>query len=148
MTEERIHFLRERLSQSAAANPAILELREKLLSFGGIELVVTNNVDPDLKELLERGQLLRAAAQLHQMNTSACHENVAHLWYSNPGLLRYIGTGYALTRDGLWRQHSWGIKADGTILETTELRSLYFGLLFDGDRADFFVFCNSTPQDD
>jgi hypothetical protein len=31
-----------------------------------------------------------------------------------------IASGYALSSDGLWRQHSWGMDvADGRILETT-----------------------------
>jgi|SRR3954452_4284947 hypothetical protein len=143
MTEERLNFLRERMTEAAEVNPCILRLRDRLLSFGGVELVVPGAVDPDIEELVQRGSLIHGPVELYMMDESVCHENVAKLWDTNPGLLRHVGTGYALTPDGLWRQHSWGIKADGTIVETTVLRSLYFGLVLDGDRADFFVFCNS-----
>jgi hypothetical protein len=39
-----------------------------------------------------------------------------------------IATGYTLSADGLWRQHSWGLDAgDGRVLETTERRVRYRG---------------------
>jgi hypothetical protein len=129
--------------ESRRGESVYLGLREKLLSAGGVELVAPGAVDPDIEELVQRGSLIQGPVQLYEMDESVCHENVAKLWDTNPGLLKHIGTGYALTPDGLWRRHSWGIKADGTIVETTALRSLYFGLILDGDRADFFVFCNS-----
>jgi hypothetical protein len=143
MTEDRPNFLRKRLKQAAEADPTILELREKLLSIGGIEFVPPATVDPDVKELVQSGSVVHGTPQLHEMDASACHENVAKLWDREPRLLHYIGTGYALTSDGLWRQHSWGVTPDGTIVETTALRLVYFGLLLEGDKADRFVFCNS-----
>ena len=54
-----------------------------------------------------------------------------------------IATGYALSDDGLWRQHTWGILRDG-ILETTEARIEYFGLLLQGERADEFAASNAS----
>lgn len=53
-----------------------------------------------------------------------------------------IATGYALSGDGLWRQHSWGVLRDG-IFETTETRLKYFGIVLQGERADYFAAANS-----
>jgi hypothetical protein len=54
-----------------------------------------------------------------------------------------IGTGYALSADGLWRQHSWGVRRQG-ILETTAPREKYFGILLQGSSADSFAEANLT----
>jgi hypothetical protein len=50
---------------------------------------------------------------------------VSRLWTS-AGIDR-IGTGYALL-EGLWRQHSWGVDADGAVIETKMLSQTYVGL--------------------
>jgi len=72
------------------------------------------------------------------MKSSSCHQNVAFLWTKRKFGIVGIATGYALTDDGLWRQHSWGILRDG-VLETTEARLKYFGIVLQGERADFFA---------
>lgn len=56
-----------------------------------------------------------------------------------------IGSGYALSADGLWRQHSWGILRDG-ILETTERRIKYFGLILQDERANRFARGNGATS--
>ena len=58
-----------------------------------------------------------------------CHENAHKLMYSDNAAL--VGTGWALSEDGLWRQHSWAHRVDGTLLETTEARIAYFGTVCD-----------------
>jgi hypothetical protein len=80
--------------------------------------------------------------QLQVMERSACHENVAKLWRQRLNGITAVGTGYALTPDDLWRQHSWGVGADHAIIETTALRSKYFGILLYGDDADSFADAN------
>ncbi len=40
------------------------------------------------------------------------------------------------------QQHSWGVLRDG-VLETTEGRLKYFGIVLQGERADFFAVSNS-----
>jgi hypothetical protein len=41
-----------------------------------------------------------------------------------------LASGHALSTDGLWRQHSWGVVAeDGRIVETTERRVCYYGIV-------------------
>ena len=76
--------------------------------------------------------------KLKQLKSSMCHQNVAAIWKSRKFGIVAVATGYALSEDGLWRQHSWGILRDG-VLETTEARVKYFGILLQGSRADHFA---------
>jgi hypothetical protein len=76
--------------------------------------------------------------QFEEMAKNSCHWNVAHLWKSENRQISGIGTGYALSEDGLWRQHSWCLTSTG-ILETTELRHTYFGVRLEGAAADQFA---------
>ncbi len=71
------------------------------------------------------------------MARNGCHQNVASLWKSPKRGIIGVATGYALSEDGLWRQHSWGLLRDG-VLETTERRDKYFGILLQGPGADHF----------
>lgn len=69
-------------------------------------------------------------AEYKPMAQSQCHDNCIALavvyeyeWY----------TGFALSKDGLWRNHSWCINANHpsgipTIVETTDERILYVGV--------------------
>jgi hypothetical protein len=60
-----------------------------------------------------------------------------------------IGTGYSLTISGTyagwWREHSWGLARHSwlcgaqALLETTERRHIYFGILLQGSAADEFA---------
>ena len=74
-----------------------------------------------------------------RMEPSQCHLNVARLWNERKKGSRLIGvgTGYALSDDGLWRGHSWGLTKKG-IIETTVRRVKYFGLSLVGEGADLF----------
>lgn len=75
------------------------------------------------------------------MRRGVCHANVSFLWMRMRRRIVGIGTGYALSADGLWRQHSWGVQRQG-ILETTQPREKYFGLLLQGSDADSFAYAN------
>ena len=58
---------------------------------------------------------------------SACHANAAMMFVRSRRKVR-VASGYALSSDGLWRQHSWGIDlGDRRILETTYRRVRYYG---------------------
>ena len=46
--------------------------------------------------------------------------------------------GYALSGDGLWREHSW-LLADKAVVETTESRLLYHGFVRTDDEAVIFA---------
>jgi hypothetical protein len=95
------------------------------------------NIEPDLDKLLTRMQSWDGSEVITRRgNVSACHSNTARLWES--GDVAGIATGYALSEDGLWRQHTWGISASGEPVETTLLRSAYAGyVLTAGEAADF-----------
>jgi hypothetical protein len=98
-----------------------------LLVHGGELVVPPRGPETDLEALLagaaEAGARTRAAAG----EPGDCHQNVAAAWID--GTIAAIGTGYALSDDGLWRQHSWGLDADGTLVETTDPRMAYVGIV-------------------
>jgi hypothetical protein len=48
-----------------------------------------------------------------------------------------ITTGWALSDDGLWRQHSWILRGK-TVIETTETRVRYFGVTLTDAEAEQF----------
>jgi hypothetical protein len=91
--------------------------------------------------LLEQGFITAGPITLKVMKSSSCHQNIASVWTKRKFGIVGIATGYALSDDGLWRQHSWGILRDG-VLETTQTRQKYFGIVFQGERADFFAASN------
>ena len=70
------------------------------------------------------------------MRHSNCHGNVSALYQDKK--IDHIVTGFALTTDGAWREHTWGLK-DGDIVETTVRRLLYFGKVLDEKEADSFA---------
>lgn len=57
---------------------------------------------------------------------SQCHDNVSYL--SNTKHLKKRCYGYALSPDGLWREHTWGINQADKIVETTVPRIAYVTL--------------------
>jgi hypothetical protein len=137
MDEEQNKFLNERLSRLAEEQPKILLLKDKLLHIGGTHLVAPTEPDPDLENLLIRGHAIEGTVRFEEMAENSCHWNVAALWLQKKQSLIAVATGYALSEDGLWRQHSWGIQ-ENAILETTEPRRCYFGLRMEGTEARSF----------
>ncbi len=143
MDTERKAFLNRRFREAVRGQPELKRLRAILLRMGGIFLVAPPRPDGDIPTLLELGFLTSGPITLKIMKSSSCHQNVASLWKSRKAGIVAIATGYALSEDGLWRQHSWGIRRDG-IIETTEPRQKYFGLVLQGAKADRFVKCNPS----
>jgi len=106
--------------------PEFTRLEQRLLSMGG-EMVVPRQ-EPDQEDLLSWGRLWSGDNVKVVTGTPCdCHGNVAELWRSNQKRYR-IATGWALSEDGLWRQHSW-IVDWRTIIETTIPREKYFGFV-------------------
>ena len=138
MNEEQKIFLDGRLNNLAEQQPAILLLRDRLLKLNGIHLVAPTEPDPDVDSLLVSGFVMDAAVHFEEMAENSCHWNVATLWLRGREDLVAVATGYALSADGLWRQHSWGMRHNA-IFETTEIRTCYFGLLMEGADADAFA---------
>ena len=91
-------------------------------------LVAPHYEMPQPRKILDNGQFFDGATAIAMpMAKSECHNNVA--------ALKAIGhargyEGYALTADGLWRPHSWGLDAKGRVLETTISRLIYLGVEF------------------
>ena|SRR5215831_6025784 len=145
MDAERKDFLTNRLREAIAKQPELEDLSALLLGMGGDFLVAPRKPDPDVPALLERGFLTFGPVRMHLMNPSSCHQNIAALWRKREHGIVAIGTGYALSEDGLWRQHSWGILRDA-LLETTEERSKYFAIILQGEEADDFAAANPPVE--
>jgi hypothetical protein len=143
MTPEQKQFLNRRLRDATKSQPELKRLKSMLLRIGGVFLVAPPKIDGDVSALLESGFLTRGPITIEVMKSSSCHQNVAGLWKRRKAGMVAIAIGYALSDDGLWRQHTWGILRDG-ILETTEARIEYFGLLLQGERADEFAASNAS----
>lgn len=141
MTPEQKKFLSHRLREATGKQPELKRLKTLLLRLGGDFLVAPPKRDLDVPLLLEQGFLTSGPLRLKMMRSSSCHQNVASVWAKRKFGIVAIATGYALSEDGLWRQHSWGILRDG-ILETTEARLKYFGIVLHGKRADQFAASN------
>lgn len=125
-------FFGPRTEKAFLEQPYLKKLYKRLLRIGGMAVVLwngTNNEDIVARLLRSgradsgRGAVLKLGEQ------SECHENSAKLHRNAPW--RYeVRTGYALSKDGIWRPHSWVVDADtNCIIETTEKRVTYFGVV-------------------
>lgn len=116
-------------------DPGLVRLRNILLNIGGKEVVPI--YEPDTSKLLTRGHVInKENIRMDNMRDSKCHSNVAYMYGENDSVK--IATGWALSEDGLWRQHSWGLtKSD--IVETTKKRCVYYGIALDDDESEEFV---------
>lgn len=120
-------------------DPALEPLKAKLLALGG-HAVILPAIEEDLAKILKRGKLTTGKSLMRRGDASRCHANVANLWESNGGRLK-ICTGYALSYDGAWRQHTWGLW-EGKIVETTQKRIAYFGFRLFREEAREFAWNN------
>jgi hypothetical protein len=118
---------------------ALAPLKARLLGYGGWAVILPL-VEQDLANLLERGILLDGAgAVIRRGEPSRCHYNVARFWGTNRRSTYDIFTGYAFSKDGLWRPHSWMINNTTTrLVETTERRVAYYGYRLNGTEAQQF----------
>ncbi len=119
-------------------------LARAMLGFGGRRFVL-QGVDPDEADILARGQLWPGQkALLVRGRPCSCHENSSVLWEAHQDDLVLV-TGYALSEDGLWRQHSWCVEgtAERRLIETTTRRLLYVGFGMDADEAAAFHLSNT-----
>ena len=114
-------------------------LKRRLLSIAGAAVVLPR-IEEDLRAILRRGKTWRGYNAVRMPGEPCrCHSNSAALWAANAGALD-ICTGYALSRDGLWRQHSWClIRETGRVVETTVRRVLYHGIVLCPSAAERFL---------
>ena len=123
-------------------------LHSILIRIGGWETVFAHD-EPDMKAILERGRYFPGKSLSISGRPSQCHDNVRS-FYANP-TKKTVGakicTGYALSEDGFWRQHSWlyqpyttsGGKETFRIIETTVKRLAYFGFIMTDAEAQKFI---------
>lgn len=115
-----------------------------ILTHGG-KIVCPPSVPEDqLSELLSRG-FLRLPHQIitRYGEPCECHGNTSELWLA--GEIDYIETGYGLDVDGMWHQHTWGIK-DDEIVETTHVFERYFGFQLNNVEHALFTLSNVDPH--
>ena len=114
-----------------------------VLAHGGALVVPPLTPEPDLDVLLAAAELHGPMVETPQLGGD-CHANVAKLWID--GDIAAIGTGYALGHD-LWRQHSWGVDADGTVVETKSPAESYLGVTLAPGRASVGFALNGYDGD-
>ncbi len=113
------------------------QFKDGLLAVAGEAVCL--HFEEDLMNLLERGKFFRGHNSVYEpMEPNRCHSNASILWskYNNVN----IATGYALTKDGMWRQHSWCIipSENDRVIETTMKRVLYFGYVLNDEESEQF----------
>lgn len=107
--------------------------RSQLLLIGGSDVVPPVVLEWRIVDLmLHACQHAGADALFVAGEPSNCHDNVANLWVERVTACGHevasAWTGYALSDDGLWRQHSWAMTTDGRVIETTVGRTVYMGV--------------------
>lgn len=116
-----------RLQEHTRANPTWRELGERLKLIGGTAVCAAFEEDMDL--ILRAGVTwmpIQKDILLIRGENCRCHQNVLRLWEANPDLKAC--TGYALSKDGIWRSHSWCFnQLIHRIVETTGKRVAYHG---------------------
>lgn len=119
----------------------LFELKARLLDFAG-DAACLPGYDDDLDNILEYGQFwLGYNAERMRGEACQCHRNSANLWLQNKESST-ICTGYALSADGMWRQHSWLIRRkprSNKIVETTRPRVLYYGFAMTPEMCERFA---------
>lgn len=127
------------------------DIKKTLLDIGGEAVVI---LPDEHKEAVEtRGKsFVRPKIKMKRGFVSQCHLNSASLWIKNI-FKRRLFTGYGLSEDGVWRQHSW-VMEGSTVIETTEERIVYYGFQLSKEEAMEFYRQNvlvdtnmSNPED-
>lgn len=130
-------------------NKDLEKIKQKLLKLGGWAVILPKE-ELDNDEYLERGKIFDGKSTLKLGEQSQCHANTARLWHESKEKIK-ICTGYALSGDGVWRVHTWGIQKTGTkikIIETTEKRIKYFGYVLSRIESSFFLHINMESRPD
>jgi hypothetical protein len=111
-------------------------LIRKILAFGGEEVCMPF-IEDDLATIMTRGVLLYGDdARFFKGDPCECHRNSVLFWEKNKNKV-VLMTGYALSNDSMWRQHSWcAFIKNGQIIESTEGRKAYFGFAMTHDEAN------------
>ncbi len=122
------HIFYRNIAQKTDLSP-METLAQKILSYGGVVFLVPESGEPDLVRMLGRGEVFDCENPLIVKGQSnRGHNNSAWYWSGHDDKVEIV-TGYGLSDDGIWRQHTWCRKIKGgRIVETTVPRVLYFGV--------------------
>ena len=137
LSATQMDVIDRRLKEHAKVQPEIRELKKILLQLGGCHVEAPLGPEPDMTSLVRSGFVVQGQVLLKLMDPNACHLNASKLWVQHKHGIVAIGTGYALS-DGVWRQHSWGVRREG-LIETTGIREKYFGIVLWDRLADCFA---------
>ena len=109
----------------------------KLTQGNPTAVVVSKAWEPDLNLLASSRSHLFSQEEIifKKGQPNQCHHNVTY--YYNQGEIDSIVTGYGLGENGIWLQHSWGLK-NGKVVETTVGRIRYFGVELTPEEAIAF----------
>lgn len=142
--EEQLSVLRENKFTPDSATPATKELITFLCSMAGFAACL-DGTDIEThydKKIMKDGQLWRGYNSISMKGErSNCHSNTCGLYLHNKDKIRVV-SGYALSRDGIWRGHSWGVTKRNIPVETTTKRVLYFGVVLEGRERNKFIVDN------
>jgi hypothetical protein len=118
------------------AASARARLRLTLLHIGGVDVDFIE--DPYLQVIADAGAAFaNTQVRIMRGRPNECHRNAALFWLKGKCLA--IATGYYLGPDDVWRQHSWGVMGDGTILDTHSAGRRYFGVRVESIEAVKFA---------
>jgi hypothetical protein len=133
MTKEQKRFFEQRTKQALKEKAHLKPLLKKLLSLSGKAVVLWNGSTTvnSIAHLLAEGRVFsNRGLKVVDGEQSHCHDNVWALWKTKPDDYLVV-TGYGLSQDSIWRPHSWCVdRTTGKIIETTDLRTKYFGVEF------------------
>lgn len=137
MTPEQRRLFDERVRQQNETLPGYADLWrllcERLLAYGGVGVVPPLLFDTLIPILVDELSVVDGEnVILVGGEPSNCHQNVQDLIETGLDVdgetVTENWTGYALSDDGLWRQHSWASAPSGRTFETTVRRSRYAGV--------------------
>jgi hypothetical protein len=137
---EWLKFAESRGFTRGKGDPEYTGLKDRLLGMGGWAVCLPET-EPNLEEILERGRVFSMRCTLLKGEPCRCHSNSALYWESNSSSSS-ICTGYALSKDGMWRQHTWVLRVEGRLVETTLRRLLYFGYVLSPKECQIFSAAN------
>jgi hypothetical protein len=120
------------------------QLEQKLLAIGG-KRVSWQGRDVDLARLVQHGRLFTEPVRRKPGERSNCHGNAARLWIRDSDITQLV-TGYGLSPDGLWCQHSW-IVQNGILYETTVKRTHYYGMVLEDGKEAVKFWISNSPRD-
>lgn len=141
LTKHQQEMFTQRLQEISAEIPGYAEAFTLLESFmvkdhPNTSVVVTPWACPYLIDLLAGGHVMNGKVRKVGGEHSGCHSNIAKRYLAEK--IHAIGTGFGLSDDGLWREHSWGLTKTGIIVESTVARTVYYGVVLTGHEAREF----------